>query len=293
MRSKKAVAEPAVQRWRLNLSYDGSGFHGFAAQGGIETVAGLLGEAIARTTRIESPPQIVCAGRTDTGVHAAAQVVHVDLPADYDGDLARSLTRQLSPRIVVQRASKVDGAFDARHDATSRRYRYLIWNASTPDVASALRAWHVNEPLDLRAMRAGCDPLLGEHDFRAFCRRVPDTSADQPIMRRVVDTSLSTIPWQVGAGAIRGNGLAHRVLATPPREPSFDEGAMIAFEIEAKAFCHQMVRSIVGVLAAVGRRSIGVATVLGYLEAGSREGLPSPAPAHGLCLVAVGYDGSH
>jgi tRNA pseudouridine38-40 synthase len=280
---------PAHARWRLDLSYDGASFHGFAVQPNVRTVAGVLGEAIARTVRLATAPHITCAGRTDAGVHAAAQVVHVDLPVTFDGDLARAITRQLEPLVVVARAERVSDTFDARHDAIERRYRYLIWNAATPDSASASRAWHVSAPLDLRAMRAAADTFLGERDFRAFCRRVPNTSPDDPVKRRVSDVSLYVIPWQCGAGPIVGDGLAYRVLATPPPPTPFEEGRMVAFEVAANAFCHQMVRSMVGALTAVGRGQMGAATVLGLLESGSRDSAPQPAPPHGLCLVAVTY----
>ncbi|HEX3946566.1 MAG TPA: hypothetical protein VHW47_02625 [Acidimicrobiales bacterium] len=93
-----------LRRWRLRLAYDGSGFRGFAAQPGMVTVAGTLAAALARAARLEQPPRLVCAGRTDAGVHARGQVVHVDLPVDLDLDLAHVLNRQLAPAIVVRTA---------------------------------------------------------------------------------------------------------------------------------------------------------------------------------------------
>ena len=123
------------QRWRLLLAYDGAAFRGFAPQPEVPTVAGALRQALERTARLSEPPPITCAGRTDAGVHARGQVVHVDLPSSLPYDeagLARSLNRQLAPRIVVRRADEVGDGFDARRSAVGRSYRYLVWNAPAP-----------------------------------------------------------------------------------------------------------------------------------------------------------------
>ncbi len=175
-------------RWRLTLAYDGTGFHGFAAQEGQRTVAGELCGALTRITR--TPVSLTCAGRTDAGVHALGQVVHFDLPPGasdrLDGDsLVKSCNSQLGPAIVVREAAIAPEGFDARHSATARRYRYLVVNAPVPDPLLARLAWQVADPLELRSMQAASDTLLGQHDFRAFCRRVPGTTADDPITRRV------------------------------------------------------------------------------------------------------------
>lgn len=217
----------------------------------------------------------MCAGRTDAGVHATGQVAHVDLPADFDGDLARAVNRQLAPRIVVREAEPVGDDFDARRCATSRSYRYLVWNASAPDPLLAGLAWHVKGPLDVRAMAAASDPLLGVHDFRAFCRRPPGRPASEPIVRKVTDARWRTVgatwAWEDG----------------PQRDvPS----PLLRFDIVAGSFCHQMVRSIAAVLVDAGRGKATAATVMELLASGSRDGAPQPAPARGLCLVAVGYD---
>lgn len=204
-------------------------------------------------------------------MHAAGQVVHVDLPADFEGDLARALTRQLAPRIVVADAQPVEGDFDARHSATSRHYRYLVWNAPVPDPLLAPLAWHVSEPLDVKAMAAAADPLLGEHDFRAFCRRPPGRPASEPITRRV-----TAAEWRaVAATWVAGDEHA---------------GTLLRFDVVARSFCHQMVRSMVAVLVDAGRGRATAATVMELLAAGSRAGSPQPAPAHGLCLAGVVYD---
>jgi tRNA pseudouridine38-40 synthase len=265
-------AGAAWQRWRLLIAYNGAAFRGFAPQPSVPTVAGSLSEALGRTARLVDPPSITCAGRTDAGVHARGQVVHVDLPSiPFDGaGLARNLNRQLAPAVVVLDATPVGDEFDARRSATGRYYRYLIWNAPAPDPLLAPIAWHIRDPLDLRAMGAASDVLLGTHDFRSFCRRKPGTATDEPIVRRVTRAS-----WGIDQG---------------PETDDIGQGRLLRFEIAANSFCHQMVRSLVGSLAEVGRGKGNAATLLDRLRATSRHQAPDPAPALGLCLVSVAYD---
>ncbi len=273
--------EAATTRWRLTVAYDGSRFRGFADQPGLPTVAGALGVALARTTRAPGPPSLTCAGRTDAGVHARGQVVHVDLPSELPGvrdgrrlrpmgpgDLIQRLNRQLAPAVVVRAAAPAPAGFDARRSARARRYRYLVWNAPVPDPLLAPVAWHVALPLDLAAMQAATDPLIGEHDFGAFCRRPPGAPAGSPLVRRVTAAG-----W---------------VLSAPP--PSAGAGRLLHFEIEATSFCHQMVRSLVATLVAVGGGRGNAASVMALLRRPERGGGPEPAPPGGLCLMEVRYD---
>jgi tRNA pseudouridine38-40 synthase len=264
----------APQRWRLLVAYDGAAFRGFAAQPYVPTVAGALREALGRTARTPEAPALTCAGRTDAGVHARGQVVHVDLPPiPFDGTgLARALNRQLSPSIVVLDACQVSDTFDARRSATGRTYRYLVWNAPAPDPLWDPVAWHVRDHLDLRAMATASDVLLGIHDFRSFCRRKPGASPEEPIVRRVTRAR-----WAVDQG---------------PEVSDAAGGRLLRFEIEANSFCHQMVRSVVGSLVEVGRGRGNAATLLDRLRASSRHRAADPAPARGLCLVSVQYDGA-
>ncbi len=300
----------AVVRWRFRIAYDGSGFHGFAAQDGQRTIAGDLCAAIGRVVRV--PVTLTCAGRTDAGVHAQDQVVHVDVPvdiaADLDADsLVRSCNRQLSPAIVVREAGPAPDGFDARRSATGRRYRYLVVNALVPDPLLAGVAWHVSDPLDLRAMAAAADALLGEHDFRAFCRRVPGTSADDPIVRRVTDarwsaaanpaadpTANPTTLAGPAAGAVdhAASAVDRTKAASLPASASLlpASGRLLAFEIAGNAFCHQMVRSVVGTLVDVGRGKKRASDMVWILRSADRQQASQPAPPHGLCLIAVRYD---
>ena len=247
-----------LARVRLTVAYHGAGFRGMAAQPGQRTVAGVLGEAVAKVLR--GPVTLTVAGRTDAGVHAWGQVVTFDAPeaaAPVDpGDLARRLNRMLAPEVVVRAASMAPPGFDARRSATGRRYRYTVLARPLPDPWLVDTAWWVPGALDLRTMRAGTDPLLGEHDFSSFCRRQGDASLVREV--RAAD-------WlDLGDGLLR-------------------------FDIEASSFCQQMVRALVGTLvdAGLGRRT--AADVAIALRARNRAAAGPVAPPHGLCLWEVTY----
>lgn len=273
---------PLRARWVLLVAYDGSAFRGFADQPGLLTVAGALSGALRRTTRAPGGLPLGCAGRTDAGVHARGQVVHVDLPDPLPevrqpsgqrgpltaAQLCRAVNRQLAPRIVVREAQLAPAGFDARHCAQARSYRYLVWNAEVADPLLAPVSWHVAGGLEMRAMAAAADACVGEHDFRAFCRRLPQSAADDPIRRRVLDARWSRVsPSPVCPGA----------------------GHLLRFDITANAFCHQMVRSLVAFLVDAGRRRRTAADLVAQVRTGSRRGLPAPAPPGGLCLESVAY----
>jgi tRNA pseudouridine38-40 synthase len=259
-------------RLRLDVAYDGTGFHGFAAQQGQRTVAGVLADALA--TVVRHPVALTCAGRTDTGVHAQGQVVHVDVAAESVAArsaldrLVRSVGAMVGPEIAVRRAVVVDDSFDARRAAVARHYRYLVHEAGVADPLLRARVWTVPGPLDRRAMAAGADALLGEQDFRAFCRRPPGHGPEDPIVRRVLQARWSVVD---------------------PSEAPVAWGRLLRFDVAAGAFCHQMVRSMVGMLVAVGQRRRTAADVHWALQRGERTGLPDPAPPGGLCLVRVDY----
>lgn len=257
------AAESAVPqvRARLTVAYDGSGFHGFAPQPGVPTVGGALREALEKV--LGGPVELTCAGRTDTGVHAWGQVVSFDAPAErFDPTgVQRSLNRICGPSIVVRDAAVVADDFDARHSATGRTYRYTVVNRPVPDPFLAHLAWHVDARLDLDLLRLGCDPLIGEHDFSAFCRK-PKRRDGQPasMVREVRSAS-----WDdLGDGVLR-------------------------FEVSANAFCHQMVRSVVGTLVDVGTGRLHAGQILGILASGSRDAAGALAPPQGLCLWHVEY----
>ncbi|HUP69430.1 MAG TPA: tRNA pseudouridine(38-40) synthase TruA [Acidimicrobiales bacterium] len=259
--------EPVVERstgprtrLRMTVAYEGSGFHGFAFNPGVVTVAGALREALAKV--LGEDVELTCAGRTDKGVHARGQVVHLDVsPPDAEAEalvgLQRSLNRMLAPKIVVREAEVAPPGFDARRSAIGRRYRYTVLNRPLPDPFLAATAWHVPEPLDVRAMQLACDPLIGEHDWSAFCRRVGEEASLVRVVRYA--------RWlQLGDGLLR-------------------------FDIEANAFCQQMVRSLVGTLVAVGRGRLRAGDIGGILRSRDRAQAAQPAPPHGLCLWEALY----
>lgn len=248
---------PAV-RLRLDVAYDGGTFRGFAENAGVRTVAGELRAALE--TVLRQPVQLTCAGRTDAGVHAWGQVVSLDAHGPPDPVALRdSLNALVGPAVVVRGVQQVPADFDARFSARWRRYRYLIWNDPVPHPFLHDRSWWVREPLDGAAISAAARLLHGEHDFSSFCRR-PAQDPPASLVRRVLHTA-----WVEQPDASR------------------------CFEIAATAFCHQMVRSIVGALVVVGRGRMPAEEVGVILARRDRSGTPNLAPPQGLVLHEVGY----
>jgi tRNA pseudouridine38-40 synthase len=220
-------------------------------------VCGVLTEALS--TLVRRPVSLTVAGRTDAGVHATGQVAHTDLPAGTELDpLLRRLNRLLPPDVRVRALSPAPEGFDARFSALRRHYRYRV--AAGPFGAEPLRArdtlsWP--HPCDVAAMNAAAAGLLGEHDFAAFCRRREGATTIRELLR---------CEW------VR-----------------LDEPDVLACEVSADAFCHSMVRSLVGALLAVGRGQRGVDWPAGLLTRTDRASDITVAPAHGLALTAVDY----
>ncbi|MCA5892638.1 tRNA pseudouridine(38-40) synthase TruA [Isoptericola sp. NEAU-Y5] len=264
-------------RVRLDLAYDGTGFAGWATQPRLRTVQGLLEDALATVLRTGplglGRPRLTVAGRTDAGVHARGQVAHVDVPRDrWDAMPGRSdrtpgtaladrLAGVLPPDVVVHRASEAPGGFDARFSALHRRYAYRI--ADRPGLRDPLRRdwvlWH-RRPLDVDAMDAAMRPLVGLHDFAAFCRP------------------------REGATTIRE--LTHLSWERPAAGP--DAGLVVA-TVQADAFCHSMVRSLVGMAIAVGEGRRDVDAPAAVLAGRSRAEAASVVAARGLVLEEVAY----
>jgi tRNA pseudouridine38-40 synthase len=246
-------------RIRLLVAYDGAPFRGFAPNRQVRTVSGDLTVALERV--LGHRVVLTCAGRTDAGVHAWGQVVTFDALAEPATlnlvALQRSLLKLLSPSIVVREVAEAEPGFDARRWATARLYRYSVLNRRVPDPFLAGTTWHVEEPLDLRAMQLACDPLYGEHEFSSFCRKAPDNGS---LVRRIVDAR-----WlDLGDGLMR-------------------------FDVEASSFCQQMVRSLVGTMVDVGLGRRRAGEMSGILAARDRSQAGPPAPPHGLCLWEVRY----
>ena len=246
-------------RLRLDLGYDGTDFSGWALQPGLRTVQGVLCEALATVFRTDRVALTV-AGRTDAGVHASAQVAHCDLELTLWQPQADKAVRRLAGllpsdvRVFAIRPAPPD--FDARFAALWRRYCYRISDSDfgvEPLRRHDTVAWR--RSLDIDAMQQAAQHLLGLHDFSAFCRR------------------------RDGATTIR-------------RLQQLDvvrDGHLIEVLVQADAFCHSMVRSLVGGLAAVGEGRRGIDWPGSLLTLGTRADQISVAPAHGLTLVEVGY----
>ncbi len=254
----------ALRRARFVVAYRGTGFRGFAANDGVRTVMGELAAAVERVTR--RPFEYSMSGRTDAGVHGWGQVVSGDLPDATDlDDLARRLNKMCGPEIAVRSADWAPADFDARFSATWRRYRYDVWNDAAANPLRVETTWHVARPLDLAAMQSACADLPGEHDFTSFCR-LPKVDDDHPppSMVRIVHEA----DWQ-----------------------RIDGSPLLRFEIRASAYCHQMVRSIVGTLVDIGQGRIRADAIPDILAAKDRSRAGRVAPPDGLVLWDVGYDG--
>jgi tRNA pseudouridine38-40 synthase len=256
------AGEPAAPvRIRIDLSYDGTGFSGWAAQPGRRTVEGVLAETLGHVLRLPAAPRLTVAGRTDTGVHARGQVAHADLPeavwAAHAGAARRRLARALPPDIRVRAIGPAPDGFDARFSALWRRYSYRV--CDDPAAADPLRRhetlWHPRG-LDLAAMNAAAGTLTGEHDFAAFCRRREGATTVRALRR---------LDWQ--------------------RD---DDGVAVACVV-ADAFCHNMVRALVGALLAVGEGSRPPSWPSAVLAAAVRDPAVRVVPPHGLCLEEVRY----
>ena len=254
--------EPTV-RVRMVVAYDGSGFHGYGENPGVRTVAGVLRAAIERVRghRVD----LIGAGRTDRGVHAWGQVVSFATRAD-DFDpigLQRSLNKLVGPAIAVRSVAPAEADFHARFSATGRVYRYRILNTAIHDPFQTRTTWHVPQPLDLAVLRLASHPLVGEHDFAAFCRR-PAARPDggEPSLRRTVRRAV----WRTGADGV------------------------LEFEIAANAFCHQMVRSITGTLVDIGLGRHRASDMVAMLGSRDRSRAGRVAPPEGLTLWHVEYE---
>ena len=246
-------------RLRLDLEYDGTGFSGWASQPGMRTVQQTVEAALSTLFRVPRVP-VVVAGRTDTGVHATGQVCHCDVAAagwdEQRERIVRRLAGLLPPDVRVRAVTVAPPGFDARFAALWRRYRYRICDADHG--APVLRrvdtvGWR--RSLDAAAMHRAGQRLLGLHDYAAFCRRRP------------------------GATTVR----TLEQLAVRRRDE------LIEIEVRADAFCHSMVRSLVGALAAVGEGSRDEDWPYRLLGLGERSDHITVAPARGLTLVEVGY----
>ena len=256
-------------RIRLDLAYDGTDFSGWAMQPGRRTVEGELSAALTRVLRSPEPVRLVVAGRTDAGVHARGQVAHCDVdPEMYAGvpgrsdrspaeALAARLRGVLAGDVVVHRVSEAPAGFDARFSAIWRRYRYrLCDDARSWDPLRRNDTVLVGSPLDVGAMNAAAAMLLGLNDFGAFCKKREGATTIR---------TLTAYEWnRTQDGTIEGT-------------------------VVADAFCHSMVRALVGCVVPIGEGRLEPGFAGEILRAGVRDPRVKVMPAHGLSLEEVGY----
>nr|WP_217361536.1 tRNA pseudouridine(38-40) synthase TruA [Aeromicrobium stalagmiti] len=241
---------------RLDISYDGTAFRGWATQPQLRTVQGEVESALATILRLDVAPQLTCAGRTDAGVHARGQVAHVDLDGVDPPTLERRLRRLLPDDIALRALTVAPEGFDARFSALERRYVYRLCDAPAgpdPLTRSVVVGW--NRTLDVDAMNAAAAHLVGEHDFAAFCKR------------------------REGATTIRTLLELHTVR----------DGHLLATTVRADAFCHSMVRALMGALVAVGEGRHRAEWSGEILAGAVRDARVKVMPAHGLVLEEVVY----
>lgn len=245
-----------MPRYRLTLEYDGGPYKGFQAQGDLPTVQGVVERAVlafcGETVRLQA------AGRTDTGVHATGQVVHVDLTRDWPAQTVRNaLNAHLVDEVVVVLDAEVaPEGWHARFSATERRYLYRILNRPAPPALDRGRVWHVKSPLDADAMHAAAQVLVGHHDFTTF--RDLACQAKSPV--KTLD------------------------LAEVSRR-----GEEVWLRFASRSFLHRQVRSMTGTLAEVGVGRWTAQDVKAALEARDRRACGPVAPASGLSLTGVSY----
>jgi tRNA pseudouridine38-40 synthase len=262
------LTEPSTVRWRLDLGYDGTNFSGWATQPGRRTVQGELESWIRRILRLDEPVQLVCAGRTDAGVHARGQVAHVDLGSVLiiDGAaLSRRLNKVLGGDCVIRRITAAPPGFDARFAAIWRRYVYRLSDGGVPpDPLYRSQIAQLNAEVDLDRLNEEAVTLVGLRDFGAFCRRRDGASTIRNLLE-----------------------LAAR------RVPSGPMAGVIECTVRADAFCHAMVRSLIGALVAVATGQRDHEWLAAITELGVRDSSITVMPATGLTLEEVGYPADH
>jgi tRNA pseudouridine38-40 synthase len=242
---------------RMTLGYHGRTFYGWGDNPGLPTVEGTVRAALEKVLRHDVVVHV--AGRTDRGVHAAAQVASfvTDAPHFDPVLLTSAINKLCRPAISIAEIVEVDSDFHARFSAVSRSYQYRVQNAFVADALRCDHVWHVPSPLDLDAMNHAAALTVGLHDFRAFCRVAPGKTRDEPMYRRVMAAEWSVV------------------------------GDELVLNIVANAFCTQMVRSLTAAMVGIGRDIEGHKPMETLLQETTRS--ITPAPPHGLTLTSVEY----
>jgi tRNA pseudouridine38-40 synthase len=261
----------AVCRLRLDLGYDGGAFSGWAGQPGRRTVQQVVEDAVSRVLRLPEPAQLTVAGRTDAGVHARGQVAHVDVPESCWTAAApsalRRMSRLLPPDVRLGGIGPAAPGFDARFSALCRRYSYRVSDdPSGPDPLRRHDTLWYRRPVDLLVMNQAATRLLGEHDFAAFCRRREGASTVRELLQ---------LSWVRGPAG--------------PERPARPVPPVLEGTVVADAFCHSMVRALVGALLKVGEGARPVDWPAQVLADRARDPAVPVVPPHGLCLEEVRY----
>ena len=252
----------------MTVAYDGTPFHGFAENLSVATVGGALRHALERV--LGHAVTLGVSGRTDRGVHAWGQVVTFDAdPARLELEsLQRAINALCRPSIVVRDIALAEPDFHARFSATGRVYRYLVYNEPAPNPFVRTTSWHIPQPLDLASLRNASIPFVGTHDFTSFSKRTRSMRPDGSETSYV--RTVRRVEWTRGSSATGGDG-------------------MLVFEIEARSFCRQMVRGIVGTLVDVGLGRRRASEVPAILAARDRTTAGMVAPSAGLILWSVQF----
>lgn len=243
-------------RIALGIEYDGGQYHGWQSQKGLHTIQSSVEKALSQVANHDVV--VHCAGRTDTGVHASAQVVHFDCQNQRSSRAwIYGVNSHLPKDICVKWTKEVDDGFHARHSATARRYKYVIFNHSIrPAIMRANVTWHYR-PLNHEKMHQAAQSLVGENDFSSF--RAVECQSKTP-MRNIHHINVKRF------------------------------GNLIVIDVKANAFLHHMVRNIAGVLMGVGSGRKPVEWVAEVLSLRDRRMGAETAPSYGLYLVEVDYD---
>ena len=274
---------PIIRNLKFTLAYDGTRFVGWQRQARGESIQGLLEDAL---TRFEGAPVVVHgAGRTDAGVHALGQVASAELTCAHDATIiARGVNAQLPDEVRVTAVEEAAPDFHARYRARSKTYRYLLRNAPLVSPFERAYVWHLQEPLDVDAIRAAVGAVPGTHDFAAFQSTGSDVgSTVRTMTRSAFFTDPGRVPWLGRTPWGAADEYDHA------RHPGTTD-ALLVYEIEGDGFLRHMVRALVGTLVEIGRGGRSPASLAALLAGGTRTQAGPSAPAQGLFLVRVDYD---
>lgn len=282
----RAQADQELRTWKLTVAYDGTDFQGWQVQPGLPTIQGELLSALFRVTGESPLPQ--GSGRTDAGVHALAQVASFQLRAPIPAEnLERALNRTLPASIRVAEASTVPHAFHARHSAIAKTYEYRIFRELICPPFLARYAYACPWALDIEKLRSCARVFEGEHDFQSFAANDPDRSERS----RSTDETGTGERGTEAALRIAPQSTVRTIYSSAWETRPSEAGTMLVYRVRGNGFLHHMVRNLVGTMLDVGRGHLAIEEIPGILAACNRSAAGPTAPARGLFLHSVEYDG--